>query len=50
MLLIAGGAIGAAGAVVTRRNAKRSAEEHTSPEHLSAVSENSNTERAHSDH
>jgi hypothetical protein len=50
MLLIAGGAIGAAGAVVTRRNAARSTEEHTSPEHLSAVSENSDTERAHSNH
>jgi len=46
MLLIAGGAVGAAGAIVTRRNAARSAEEPTSPEHLSAVSENSNTERA----
>ena len=48
MLLIAGGAIGAAGAIVTRRNAARSAEP-TSPEHLSAVSENSSTARAHSD-
>jgi hypothetical protein len=47
MLLIAGGAVGAAGAIVTRRNAARSAEEQTSAEHLSAVSENSNTERAH---
>lgn len=48
MLLVAGGAIGAAGAIVTRRNATRSAEEQTSPEHLSAVSENSSTGRAHS--
>jgi hypothetical protein len=48
MLLVAGGAIGAAGAIVTRRNATRSAEESTSPEHLSAVSENSSTGRAHS--
>ena len=48
MLLVAGGAIGAAGAIVTRRNATRSAEEPTSPEHLSAVSENSSTGRAHS--
>ncbi|MDN3352929.1 hypothetical protein [Actinomadura sp. DC4] len=48
ILLIAGGAVGAAGAIVTRRNAARSAEEPTSPEHLSAVSENSSTDRAHS--
>jgi hypothetical protein len=48
MLLIVGGAVGAAGAIVTRRNAARSAEEPTSPEHLSAVSENSSTERAQS--
>jgi hypothetical protein len=47
MLLIVGGAVGAAGAIVTRRNAARSAEEPTSPDHLSAVSENSSTERAH---
>jgi hypothetical protein len=47
MLLVAGGAIGAAGAIVTRRNAARSAES-TSPEHLSAVSENSSTAREHS--
>lgn len=48
-LLVAGGAIGAAGAIVTRRNASRSAES-TSPEHLSAVSENSSAERAPSNH
>jgi hypothetical protein len=48
-LLIAGGAIGAAGAIVTRRNAARPAEP-ASPEHLSAVSENSSTERTHSNH
>jgi hypothetical protein len=48
-LLITGGAIGAAGAIVTRRNAARSAEP-TSPEGLSAVSENSSTERAHTNH
>jgi hypothetical protein len=46
MLLIAGGAVGAAGAIVTRRNAARSAEP-ASPD-LSAVSENSSTARAHS--
>jgi hypothetical protein len=47
LLLVIGGAIGAAGAYVTRRKAA-SAAEGTSPDHLSAVSENSSTERAHS--
>jgi hypothetical protein len=47
LLLIIGGAIGAAGAIATRRNAARSAE-GSSSEHLSAVSDNSSTERAHS--
>jgi hypothetical protein len=46
-LLVVGGAVGAAGAIATRR-ASRSSEEPTSPEHLSSVSENSSTERAHS--
>jgi hypothetical protein len=46
LLLIVGGAVGAAGAIATRRNAARSSDEHT--EHLSAVSENSSTERARS--
>jgi hypothetical protein len=48
ILLIAGGAVGTVGAIVTRRNAARPAEEPASPEHLSAVSDNSSTERAHS--
>jgi hypothetical protein len=48
LLLIAGGAVGAAGAIVTRRNAARSTEEPGSTEHLSSVSENSSTERARS--
>jgi hypothetical protein len=47
MLLVIGGAVGAAGAIATRRSASRSAEESTSPD-LSAVSENSSTERARS--
>jgi hypothetical protein len=52
MLLIIGGALGAAGAIATRRNAERSADEASSPstaDHLSAVSKNnsSSTERAH---
>jgi hypothetical protein len=46
VLLIVGGAVGAAGAIATRRNAARSSDENT--EHLSAVSENSSTERARS--
>jgi len=44
MLLVIGGAIGAAGAIATRRGAARSAE-GDSP--LSAVSENTSSERAH---
>jgi hypothetical protein len=48
MLLIVGGAAGAAGAIATRRSAARSAEEPSSPEHLSAVSENTSTEHARS--
>jgi len=47
LLLLIGGAIGAAGAIVTRRKAA-STEEGSSPDQLSAVSENSSTERAHS--
>jgi hypothetical protein len=47
ILLVAGGAIGAAGAIVTRRNAARSSES-TSPEHLSSVSEDSSTASARS--
>jgi hypothetical protein len=47
LLLVLGGAIGTAGAIVTRRKAASTSED-TSPEHLSAVSENSSTERAHS--
>jgi hypothetical protein len=46
MLLIIGGVIGAAGAIATRRNAARSTEDGSS-EHLSAVSEDSSTDRAH---
>lgn len=46
LLLVIGGAIGAAGAIVTRRKAA-SAGEGTSAEHLSSVSENSSSERAH---
>jgi hypothetical protein len=47
-LLVVGGAVGAAGAIATRRNASRSNEEVTSPEHLSTVSENTDADRAHS--
>jgi hypothetical protein len=50
MLLLIGGALGATGAIATRRNAARSATEPTpsSPaDRLSAVSKNSSTERAH---
>jgi hypothetical protein len=47
LLLAVGGAIGAAGAIVTRRKAA-STGEGSSPEHLSAVSENSSGEHAHS--
>lgn len=47
LLLVIGGAVGVAGAIVTRRKAA-SADEDSVPEHLAAVSENSNTERAHS--
>lgn len=47
LLLLIGGAIGAAGAIATRRRAA-STGEGTSSEHLSAVSENSSTEHAHS--
>lgn len=46
LLLLAGGAIGAAGAIATRRKAA-SSREGTSSEHLSAVSTNSNSEHAH---
>lgn len=50
MLLIVGGAVGAAGAIATRRGAAQSTGESAdSGEHLSSVSENSNSERAHSD-
>lgn len=50
LLLVIGGAIGAAGAIVTRRKASSasSADEGTSTEHLSSVSENSSGDRAHS--
>jgi hypothetical protein len=48
MLLIVGGAVGAAGAIATRRSALRSAQESGSAERLSAVSEDSSTEQAHS--
>lgn len=48
-LLVAGGVVGAAGAIMTRRSVARTSEQD-SPEHLSAVSENSSTEHAHSDH
>lgn len=47
LLLVIGGAIGAVGVIVTRRKTA-SAEEGSSSDHLSAVSENSSTERAHS--
>ncbi len=46
-LLVVGGAVGAVGAIVTRRNAAKAAEDATSPDHLSAVSENTSTARAH---
>ena len=46
LLLLAGGAIGAAGAIVTRRKVA-STGEGTSSDQLSAVSANSSTERAH---
>ncbi len=40
-LLVAGGALGAAGAIATRRNARKSADsDSASAEHLSAVSDN----------
>jgi hypothetical protein len=50
-LLLVGGTLGAAGAIATRRNkttgAAPEATPSTSADHLSAVSENSSTERAH---
>ncbi|WP_345472935.1 hypothetical protein [Actinoallomurus oryzae] len=47
-LLVVGGAVGAAGAIATRRATSRPAEEATSPEHLSSASDNSDSDRAHS--
>ncbi|GLY87958.1 hypothetical protein Airi02_058870 [Actinoallomurus iriomotensis] len=49
-LLVVGGAVGAVGAIATRRSASRPSEEVSSPEHLSSTSENSDADRARSNH
>jgi hypothetical protein len=49
MLLLAGGALGAAGAIATRRNVARKQAEGTEPtstEHLASVSDSDSTQRA----